>query len=160
MDPLTWMKHFEQFRSYKPTLDDYFDEPNSSKRKPIGRKWTRKLYFESSFDRLDKKEKQSWKSFTLQDPNALEKISYELFLRSLVLRLVNWYQGNCRDKLFSNYYLNAECLKEYAWCISYGYYEALPLSEITFGKDTLARLSEEVYLVNMYLIIGFLLWFA
>ena len=43
IDPLTRMKHFEQFRSHKPTLDDYFDESTSSHRKPIDWKWTRKL---------------------------------------------------------------------------------------------------------------------
>ena len=81
MDPLTRMKHFEQFRSYKPTLDDHFNKANSSGTKPIDWKWTRKPYFVSSFDWLNNKEKINRKSFTFQDPNALEKILYELFFR-------------------------------------------------------------------------------
>ena len=99
MDPEARMKHVERFRRYRPTLDDQFDKPKSSGRKPSDRKRTRKPDFESAFDRLDKKEKESRKSFTFQDLNALEKISYELFFRSMVPRLVNRCQGNCGDKL-------------------------------------------------------------
>ena len=42
-------------------------------------------------------------------------------------------------------YINfkAECLKEYAWRIHDVHYEAFPFSEITFEKDTLARLPKE-----------------
>ena len=100
MDPEARMKHVEQFRRYRLTLGDQSDKPKSSVRKPSDRKRTRKPDFEIAFDRLDKKEKESSKSFTLQDPNALEKISYELFLHSLVLRLVNRCEENCGDKLF------------------------------------------------------------
>ena len=99
MDPEARMKYLERFRRYKPTLDDQFDKPKSSGRKPSDRKRTRKPDFESAFDRLDEKEQESWKWFTFQDPNAPEKISYELFFRSMVLRLVNRCQGNCGDKL-------------------------------------------------------------
>ena len=99
MDPEARMKHVERFRRYRPTLDDQFDKPKSSGRKPSDRKRTRKPDFESAFDRLDKKEKESRKSFTFQDPNALEKILYELFFRSMVLCLVNRCQGNCENKL-------------------------------------------------------------
>ena len=139
------------------------------------RNQTRKPDFESAFDRLYKKEKESRKSFTFQDPNAPEKIWYELFFRSMVPRLVNRCQGNCGDELFpadnEDYvvvksrgcisfmnkqgemdsklcplyiYFKAECLKEYARRIHDVHYEAFPFSEITFGKDTLARLPEEV----------------
>ena len=124
---------------------------------------------------MKKNDKESRKSFTFQDPNAPEKISCELFLRSTVPRLVNRCQGDCGDKLFpveKEYYLvvksrgrisfmnkqgemdsklcplyihfKAECLKEYARRIHDVHYEAFPFSEITFGKDTLARLPEEV----------------
>ena len=89
------MKHVERFWGYKLTLED-----QSDKRKSGGRKQSRKPNFESTFNRLDKKENKSRKSFTFQDPNAPKKISYELFFRSMVLCLVNWCQGNCRDKLF------------------------------------------------------------
>ena len=41
-------------------------------------------------------------------------------------------------------HFKAECLKEYARRIHDVHYEAFPFSEITFGKDTLARLPEEV----------------
>ena len=64
------------------------------------RNQTRKPDLESAFDRLYKKEKESRKSFTFQDPNAPEKIWYELFFRSMVPRLVNRCQGNCGDELF------------------------------------------------------------
>ena len=54
MDPEARIKCVEQFTGYRPTLDDQFDKPKSSGRKPSGRKWTRKPDFESAFDRLDK----------------------------------------------------------------------------------------------------------
>ena len=100
MDPEAQMKHPERFRRYKPTLDDQFDKPKSSGRKPSDRKRTRKPDFESAFDLLYKKEKESRKPFTFQDSNAPEKISHELFFRSVVPRLVNRCQENCGDKLF------------------------------------------------------------
>ena len=100
VDPEARMKHVERFRRYRPTLGNQFDKPKSSGRKPSDRKRTRKPDFKIAFDRLDKKEKESRKSFTFQDPNALEKISYELFFRSMVPRLVNRCQGNFGDKLF------------------------------------------------------------
>ena len=93
------MKYVEWF-SYKPTLDYQFDKPKSSGRKPSDTKLTRKPHLESAFDRQDKKGKVSRKSFTFQDPHAPEKISNDLFLHSVVPRLVNRYQGNCGDKLF------------------------------------------------------------
>ena len=89
MGPEARMKHVERFGRSRPTLDNQFDKPKSSGRKLSNRKRTRKPDFQSVFDRLDKKEKESRKSFTFQDPNALEKISYELFFRSMVPRLVN-----------------------------------------------------------------------
>ena len=169
------MKHVEWFWRYRTTSDDQFDKPKSSGRKPSDRKRTRRPDFESAFDRLDKKEKEGRKSFTFQDPNALEKISYELFFHSMVPRLVNRCQGNCGDKLFPadkedylvvrsrgrinfmnkqgemdsklcplHIHVKAECLKEYARRIHDVHYEAFPFSEITFEKDTLARLPEEV----------------
>ena len=60
---------------------------------------TRKPDFKSAFDQLNKKEKESRKSFTFQDPNTPEKISNELFFCSVLLLLVNRHQGNCRNKL-------------------------------------------------------------
>lgn len=101
MDPEARIKYVESFRRYKPTLDDQFDKSKSSGRKPSDRKPSRKPDFESVFDWLDKKEKESRKSFNFQDPNAPEKISCELFFRSMVPRLVNRCQGKCGDKLFS-----------------------------------------------------------
>ena len=59
-----------------------------------------KARFRSAFDRLDKKEKESRKSFTFQDLSTPKKISYELFFRSVLSCLVNRCQGNCGDKLF------------------------------------------------------------
>ena len=56
---------------------------------------------------------------------------------------------NKQGEMVSKYcplYINfqAECLKEYAQRIHNVHYEAFPFSEIWFGKDTLARLPEEV----------------
>ena len=79
MDAKARMKYVEQFRSYKLTLDDQFDQPKSRGRKQSDRKRTRKPDLESTFERLEKKEKKSRKSFIFQDPNATEKISHELF---------------------------------------------------------------------------------
>ena len=93
MDPEARMKHVEWFRRYRSTLDDQFDKPKSSGRKPSDRKPTREPDFESAFDRLDKKQKESRKSFTFQVSNAPEKI-YELCFRSMVPRLVNRCQAN------------------------------------------------------------------
>ena len=89
-------------------------------------------------------------------------------------RLVNRCQGNCGNNLFpadkdylvmksrgrisfmnkpgemdSKYcplyiHFKAECLQEYAWCIHDVHYKAFLFSEITFGKDKLTILSEEV----------------
>ena len=87
MDPEARMEHVERFR--RLTLDDQFNKPKSSGRKPIDRKRTRKPDFESAFDLLSKNERESRKSFTFHDPNTLEKISFELFFRSVVPRLVN-----------------------------------------------------------------------
>ena len=41
-------------------------------------------------------------------------------------------------------HFKAECLKEYTRRIHDVHYEAFPFSEITFGKNTLARLPGEV----------------
>ena len=41
-------------------------------------------------------------------------------------------------------HFKAECLKEYARPMNDVHYEAFPFSEITFVKDTLARLTVEV----------------
>ena len=97
MDPEARMKHGEQFRRYSLTFDDQSDKPKSrsSSRKPSDEKRTRKQDFESAFDRLDKKKKESRKSFTFQDPNA-----HEPFFRSVVPRSINGCQGNCRNKLY------------------------------------------------------------
>ena len=64
------MKHVKRFRRYKSTLDDQFDKLKSSGRKPSDRKRIRKPDFESTFDRLGKKENEIRKSSTFQDPNA------------------------------------------------------------------------------------------
>ena len=54
-------------------------------------------------------------------------------------------QGEMDSKLCPPYiYFKAECLKEYARRILDVHHEAFPFSEITFRKDTLARLPEEV----------------
>ena len=54
-------------------------------------------------------------------------------------------QGEMDSKLCPLYiHFKAQYLKEYARRIHDVHYEAFPFSEITFGKDTLAKLPEEV----------------
>ena len=54
-------------------------------------------------------------------------------------------QGEMDSKYCALYiYLKAECLKVYAQRMHNVHYESFPFSEITFGKDKLARLLEEV----------------
>ena len=54
-------------------------------------------------------------------------------------------QGEMDSKLCPLYiHFKAECLKEYARRIHDVHCEAFPFSEITLGKDTLARFIEEV----------------
>ena len=54
-------------------------------------------------------------------------------------------QGEVDSKLCPLYiHFKAKCLKEYAQRIHDVHYEGFPFSEIMFGKDTLARLPEEV----------------
>ena len=100
MDPQAQMKHAKRFRRYRPALDDQFDKLKLSGRKLRDRKKTRKTDFESAFDQLVKKEKESKKMFTFQNSNVPEKKSNELLFRSMVKRLVNRCQENYGDKLF------------------------------------------------------------
>ena len=54
-------------------------------------------------------------------------------------------QGEMDSKYCPLYiHFKAECFKEYARCIHDVHHEAFPFLEIMFGKDTLARLPEEV----------------
>ena len=127
---------------------------------------------ESLFDWLGKKEQENRKLFTFQDSSTLEKILHELLFRSLLLHLVNRCQENCCDKLFPDkkdylvvkshdgisvmdkqmdseccpFYIHfkTECLKEYTRCVHDVHHKAFSFLEITFGKDTLVRLQEEV----------------
>ena len=79
-------RSLNEARRYRQTLDDQFDKLKSSGRKARDRKWTRKPDLESAFDRLDKKEKESRKLFTFQDPNALERYRMSYFF-------VQWYHA-------------------------------------------------------------------
>ena len=74
MDPEAQTKRVERVQKYKPTLDDQFDKPKSSVRKPSDRKRARRPDFESTFDRLDKKEKEIRKLLPFQDPSALKNM--------------------------------------------------------------------------------------
>ena len=51
-------------------------------------------------------------------------------------------QGEMDSKLYIHF--KAECLKEYARRVHDVHYEAFHFSEVTFGKDTLARLPKKV----------------
>ena len=100
IDPEGPLKDVEWFRRNKSTLDYQFRKPKTSGRKPSHRKQTRNPDFESAFDRLDKKEKESRNSFTFQDPNVLENVLYELFFQS-------WYRTgliNARETVEISYF--------------------------------------------------------
>ena len=72
VDPQAQMKHAKRFWRYRPALDDQFDKLKLSGRKLRDRKWTRKTDFESAFDRLVKKEKESKTMLTFQNSNVPE----------------------------------------------------------------------------------------
>ena len=78
MDSKAQIKHVERFWRYRPTLDDQFDRPNLCGRKNPG--------FKRAFDRLDKKEKKSGKSFIFQDPTLRKR--YRMSCSSVL-----WYRA-------------------------------------------------------------------
>ena len=109
----------------------------------------------------------------VENPNASRPVEYQLFLRSLVLRLAKRCQGNCgiklklaniRDYLLvkshgpSTYmvkgesrtrygpqyiHFKADCLKEYAHAKQDTVYEVFPFELIKVENETLKQLTEE-----------------
>ena len=79
-------RHVERFRSYKPTLEDYFEKPKTSGAKPNEKDQT-------------KKDQAVVKTILFNDPNTIPPITYELHLRSHLPRMMSKCQGNCGEKI-------------------------------------------------------------
>ena len=94
MDLCSRMKQVEQFRKYCPKMEDNFQKPASSGRKPHKKKRVRKPQAEIIVDRMEVPEKVK-----IQDPKIARKVVNELHLRSIAPRKVERCQGNCGVKL-------------------------------------------------------------
>ena len=166
-------KHVAAFRSHQPTLEEQFPKPQKSGRKPSDKTRKRKPQPEVFVDRLQKNESSNEKKIRIEDPNAERNITYTLYLRSRVPRLVERCQGNCGDKLspsdledyllvkshgpshftvkgeartkFGPQYIhfNNKCLSEYARSKHGISYDKFPLSSIIVDKITADLLSDE-----------------
>ena len=82
-------------RLYSLSLEEHFNKPVKSGRKPNESKRRRKRGAVIVVDRMEKPKKVQ----SIEDPNAERPLVYELFFRSMIPRLVQRYQGNCSVKL-------------------------------------------------------------
>ena len=106
MDSVQWhsmsakkkMKHVACFRQYVPSLDEHFSKPSTSGRKSNERKRVRKKEPEIIIDRNNSHSDRAH-VMRVENPNASRPVEYQLFLRSLVPRVVERCQGNCGIKL-------------------------------------------------------------
>ena len=150
MDPEAQIKHVECFWRYRLTLDDQFDKPKLSSRKPSDSKLTRNPDVKSAFDLLAKRKIKAGNHLPsrILAPRKRYRMSYSF---------VDWYSAwfiNVRKTLGISYFrvkvlpiyihFKAKCLKEDARRIHNLHYEAFPFSDIAFGKEILARSLEEV----------------
>ena len=87
------------FGNYNPSLAGKFIKPVKSGRKPSHQTRKRKPEPDVLINRIENKGKLSEKKVQIGDPNAKRMAPYKLFLRSMVLRLVEKCQGNCGNKL-------------------------------------------------------------
>ena len=89
-------KHVKKFRMYKQTLDDEYVQPKKSGKKTSdgGKRICKQQETEAIVVCHAKR-------IRIEDPNCELKIPFELFLRSLVPRLVENCQGNCAQKFHS-----------------------------------------------------------
>ena len=103
MDSVQWhsvsakkkMKHVACLRQYVPSLDEHFLKPSTSCRKSNERKRVRKKEPEIIIDRHSDRAHV----MRVENPNASRPVEYQLFLRSLVPRVVERCQENCGIKL-------------------------------------------------------------
>ena len=87
------------FRNHKPSLENQFKKPKRSGRKASDQTCKRKPKPETLIGRLEDREKKAEKKVWIDDLHAKRIVSYELFFRSLVPRLVERCQGNSGVKL-------------------------------------------------------------
>ena len=169
METKNRMKDVANFRKYSSSLEEHFDKPVKSGRKPNESKRRRKRDADIVIDRMEKTKKVQ----RIEDPNAERPIVYELFFRSMVPRLVQRCQGNCGVKLCTadegDYLLvksygtstfsvkdetrskcgplyilfKNECLKEYAHQKHDVFYKEFPLSLVTINEAALKKLSDD-----------------
>ena len=166
------MKHVASFRQYTPSLDERFPKLSTSGRKSNERKRVRKKEPEILIDRNNSDSDRAH-IMRVENPNASRPVEYQLFLRSLVPRLVERCQGNCgiklkpadnRDYLLvkshgpSIYMVKKEsrtrcgpqyihfkvdCLKDYAHVKQDIVYDVSPFDLIKVEKETLKQLTKE-----------------
>ena len=168
METQNRMKHIANFSKYSPSLEEHFNKPVKSGRKPNESKRRRKRDADIVIDRMEKTKKVQ----RIEDPNAERPIVYELFFRSMVPRLLQRCQGNCGVKLCTadegdcllvkSYGTSTfsvkdetrskcgplcilfenECLKEYAHQKHDVFYKEFPLSLVTINEAALKKLSD------------------
>ena len=168
METKNRMKHIANFSKYSPSLEEHFNKPVKSGRKPNESKRRRKRDADIVIDRMEKTKKAQ----RIENPKAKRPIIYKLFFRSIVPRLVQRCQGNCGVKLCTAYegdyllvksygistfpvkgetyskygpryiYFKSECLKEYAHEKHDVFYKESSLSLVTINEAALKKLSD------------------
>ena len=75
MEAKNMVKHIANFRKYLPSLEEHFNKPGKSGRKPKDSKRRIKRDAEISIDKMEKEKKVQ----KIGDPNAEQPIAYKLF---------------------------------------------------------------------------------
>ena len=88
------MKHVASSRQYVLSLDEHFPKPSTSGRKSNERNKEPEILIDRNNSDSDRAH-----VMRVENPNAFRTVEYQLFLRSLVPRLVEHCQGNCGIKL-------------------------------------------------------------
>ena len=169
------MKHVASFWQYVPSFDEHFPKPSTSGRKSNERKRVRKKERGILINR-NSSDSDRAHVMRVENPNAslpLECCQYQLFLWSLVPRLVECCQGNCGIKLkpadnrdyllvkshgpstymikeesrtrygLQHIHFKADCLKECAHARRDTVYDVFPFELIKVEEETLKQLTEE-----------------
>ena len=117
-------KYVIKFRTYKPSLDDHFEKPKSSGRKPNEQKHQKKPEPDLITDRLQRqefpkeKEKQVNERSRIQfkDPDEPRQIIYQLHVRSMVPISVKKCRRNCAELLVPGDKENYLLVKSFGKC--------------------------------------------
>ena len=166
------MKHVASFRQHVPSLDEHFPKPSTSGRKSNERKRVPKKELEILIDR-DNSDSDRAQVMRVENPNASQPIEYQIFLRSLVPRLLECCQGNCGIKLKSSdnrdylsvkfhgpstcmvkgesrtrygpqyIHFKGDCPKKYAHAKQDTVYDVFPFELTKVEKETLKQLTKE-----------------